>query len=236
MKPPSSRRSKRLGSFKASANSRPTFTGEAPRVTAPALADLQIDSSHEAAGQEALGYIEDMLALAHQVATMANDGKVRFEPAGLWWENEDLLMQGLSADSARGFAIRMMLGAGPINARIMGIEPMRTEDSIFLVRDVLRFAAQYNSLRAEWVDGPDVAGARAAQVGRAEGGRQKARATNASVRRRRMAWQREAVAIWLKNPSLTKIAVARIIASRFKSDEALSSSAHTIRAVIRKPD
>lgn len=229
-----SRGTKRLGTFKASGNSLPTFTGEAPRTIEAALLNLGDDVSHEAAGHEALGYIDEMLALAHRVAQETDDGEV--ESDGLWWKDDTLLMQGLAADSARGFAIRMMFDAGPITSRIMGLQPMVPEDSIFLVRDVLRFAARYNALRAEWVDGPDVARERAAQAARAEGGRQAAQETQRIARLRRKVWQREAEVIWQNSPSLSKFAVARQISLRLKSNPALSGSVHRIRAVIQKPD
>lgn len=232
----SQRRIKRLGAFKASSSSRPTFTGEEPRSMEAALSDLGNDVSHVAAGHEALGYIDEMLALAHQVAQEAADGEIESEPEGLWWKDDAHLMQGLAADSARGFAIRMMLDAGPITGRIMGLQPMEPQGWIFLVRDVLRFAARYNALRVEWVDGPDVAGAQAAQVARAEGGRRAAQAKGTEIRRRQMAWQREAEAIWRKNANLTKIAVARIIAERFKAKKQFAGSVHTIRATVKKPD
>ena len=106
-----------------------------------------------------------MLALAHQVAQEADDGEIESEPEGLWWKDDAHLMQGLAADSAKGFAIRMMLDAGPITVRIMGLEPMEPQDWIFLVRDVLRFAARYNALRVEWVDGPTMSGEAMARSG-----------------------------------------------------------------------
>lgn len=151
-----------------------------------------------------------------------------------WWSNNGMLARNIRADDISGFAARLLFQVGIVKNQIMGLAP--NSPTLFLVRDVLRLAAQYNALKAEWIDGPDVAASRDAQRARGEGGRQKARAGASVIQRRHKAWQTCAERIWRERPDLTKAAVARAVATKYRAEDELSGAANTIRAVINKPD
>lgn len=231
-----SRKPKRLGKFEASGSSRPSFSREAPNRVSDPLGQLAEDYSSEAARAEVLDYIDQMVELADEILKTAVDGEIDRGTDDGWLTDETALIRGLAADSTRGFALRIMLSAGSISNRIMGVEPVGPEQFPFLARDLLRIAALHNALRSEWVDGPAVTDSVKAQLHRASGGRQKAEANKLTIRRRHRAWQREAIKAWRANSKMTKSAVARHLARKFANQPELSATATTIRAVITKPD
>ena len=72
----------------------------------------------------------------------------------------------------------------------------------------------------------------AAKRGGKEGGKQRQDERAENYKK----WQAEAVSIWLKNPKLSKVAVARIIFRRLNESDRKKTCVRTIRAHIKHPD
>ena len=135
-----------------------------------------------------------------------------------------------SPDSDVGFAARVLRAIEVIRERLKAAAERDDAVTVGVINEAIWLGTSAKALRAEFLDGPDVAASRTQAGHQRTGGLIRGAKRRAEAAGDRARWQVEALRVWGERPDLSARAVARIIAKR------LGGSPHTIRAAIQRLD
>ena len=138
-------------------------------------------------------------------------------------------------DSAVGFAARVLESVEMLRDRLRAAALRNDRDEVTSINRALWLQDAAQALRLEFVEGPDIATARALHQSQLLGGVTQGGLNKAKADKRRRAWQGAANELWRINPSMSVNSAATRLAAQFGSNPELAAKPDTIRKAIKKP-
>ncbi len=139
-------------------------------------------------------------------------------------------------DSAVGFAARMLESVEMLRERLRAAALRNNRDEVTSINRALWLQDAAQALRLEFVEGPDIAMARALHQSQLSGGVTQGGLNKAKADKRRRAWQEVAIELWRINPKLSVNSMAARLAAHFDGHPKFAAKPDTIRKAIKKPD